>query len=128
MDDRTGERAQSATYFERSDANLPALGLVAIGVATAITASALILWAWASPLARFERPVKPPDLPRPSLQIDAQKDLQRFLQKQRRALDVLEWIDRAKGIARIPVRAAMKQIVRTGLPDWPANSAGGKTR
>ena len=74
--------------------------------------------------------------PEPALQKKPQDDLKRFELEQRMALSGYGWVDRAKGIARIPIEEAMRIVAARGdhaydplepSPTAPsgANQAGG---
>jgi hypothetical protein len=52
----------------------------------------------------------------PGHQTDPQQDLRDKLKADTQANEVLEWVDKDAGIARIPVKDAMKIIVERGLP------------
>lgn len=52
----------------------------------------------------------------PALQRDPRGDHKAFAARQRRAFEELAWVDREKGIARIPVEEAMAIIAERGLP------------
>jgi hypothetical protein len=52
--------------------------------------------------------------PEPTLQTRPQDDLKRFELEQRMALSGYGWVDRANGIARIPVEEAMRLIAARG--------------
>ena len=52
--------------------------------------------------------------PEPALQIKPQDDLKRFELDQRMALSGYGWVDRAKGIARIPIEEAMRIVTARG--------------
>jgi hypothetical protein len=45
--------------------------------------------------------------PAPRLEIDESENLRRYLESERRKIESYEWVDRAHGIARIPVERAM---------------------
>jgi hypothetical protein len=72
--------------------------------------------------------------PAPALQKKPQDDLKRFELEQRMALWGYGWIDRSKGIARIPIEEAMRSVVARGDhaydPPGPSptvpNAAGGQ--
>jgi len=59
----------------------------------------------------------------PGHQTDPQADLRRKNQEDAEANEKLEWIDKAGGIAQIPVKDAMKIIAEKGLPAGPAPAA-----
>jgi hypothetical protein len=63
--------------------------------------------------------------PAPALQISPQADLKQFENEQQAALNGYHWVDRAKGIARIPIEEAMTIIAARGARayDAPAGSA-----
>jgi hypothetical protein len=52
--------------------------------------------------------------PAPELQKKPQDDLKRFELEQRMALSGYGWVDRAKGIARIPIEEAMRITIARG--------------
>jgi hypothetical protein len=56
----------------------------------------------------------------PGHQTDPQADLRKKNQEDSEANEKLEWIDKAGGIAQIPVKDAMKIIAEKGLPAGPA--------
>lgn len=60
---------------------------------------------------------KPPSerrFPQPSLQTSPEQDLAELLLKQRQPLSQYEWIDKTKGLARIPVDRAMEIVIARG--------------
>jgi hypothetical protein len=59
----------------------------------------------------------------PGHQTDPQADLRKKIQEDSEANEKLEWIDKAGGIAQIPVKDAMKIIAEKGLPAGPAPAA-----
>ncbi|KMO29095.1 hypothetical protein VQ03_29565 [Methylobacterium tarhaniae] len=56
----------------------------------------------------------------PALQRDPQGDLARLLADQRRRLDSYAWVDRAQGIARMPVAEAMRRLAERGADAYAA--------
>ena len=52
--------------------------------------------------------------PEPTLQKKPQEDLKRFELEQRMSLSGYGWVDRSKGIARIPIEEAMRVISARG--------------
>ena len=52
--------------------------------------------------------------PEPALQKKPQDDLKRFQLEQRMSLSGYGWVDRSKGIARIPIEEAMRIITARG--------------
>src|SRR5207248_5797139 len=65
--------------------------------------------------------------PEPTLQKNPQEDLKRYEREQRTALSTYGWVDRSKGLARIPIEEAMRLIAAKGdhaydPPDQPAST------
>jgi hypothetical protein len=58
----------------------------------------------------------------PRLQISTAADLDRYLVVEDKRLRTYYWIDKKKGLVHIPIEAAMKKIVRTGIPGYPKAS------
>jgi hypothetical protein len=66
----------------------------------------------------------PSDAPRlltaqPRLQIDPAADLAALRAAQQRILAGYGWVDRGRGVARIPIGQAMRDIAADGIADWP---------
>ena len=91
-----------------------ALGLIALLV---VSAFALILFYphTTSDVTR-KLSINPPG---PRLQTDEWGDLQRFRADEAKRLDTYYWVDKPKGIVHVPIEQAMKQLVATGIPDFP---------
>lgn len=51
------------------------------------------------------------------------EDLAAVRRAEEAELEKLAWVDRAKGIARIPIEEAMKLVAQNGLPHWTAEAA-----
>lgn len=68
---------------------------------------------WLAPLPRIEH-LTPPA--RPRLQAYPHLELQTVLAQEREALHQYQWVDRERGIARIPIERAMEIMANTG-PD-----------
>jgi 7-keto-8-aminopelargonate synthetase-like enzyme len=56
----------------------------------------------------------------PGQKADPQADLRNKIREDSEANEKLEWIDRSKGIAQIPVKDAMKIVAEKGLSAAPA--------
>ncbi|ARP65684.1 hypothetical protein A9K65_021795 [Mesorhizobium sp. WSM1497] len=54
----------------------------------------------------------------PAMQRFPAIDLAAFRDREDKELAKLGWVDRAAGIARIPIGDAMELVARNGLPDW----------
>jgi hypothetical protein len=62
----------------------------------------------------------------PALQRSPEADLAAFREKTGRELATLGWVDRAGGIAHIPIEDAMRLVAEGGLPDRSKDAAGFK--
>lgn len=107
---------------EPSDASPRLVAAMAAGLAVVVVLSALAI-GLAFPGARHG----PSDAPRietarPRLQIDPAADLAAFRAREERELTTPGWIDRARGIARIPIAQAMRDVAAAGIPDWPTDA------
>lgn len=107
------------TGHESSDLAPRTIALFGLGLLVVVVAS-LIVTAWmfdifaarqakedapASPLARRESPAGP------VLQVDAPSDLARLRAEEDATLSTYGWVDRGKGIVRIPIRQAMQALL-----------------
>jgi hypothetical protein len=61
------------------------------------------------PSPMFQKDQRPPE---PTLQLDPKLDLQKFHAQEEHLLTSYGWVDKEKGIARIPVSEAMKLVVQ----------------
>lgn len=68
-------------------------------------------------LARHEQGRKPPE---PRLQEMPFTDIQGLRADEKAILEGYGWVDKAGGIAQIPVSEAIKIVAQKGLPQWPA--------
>lgn len=68
------------------------------------------------PIARGRQGDRVPPLPR--LQTRPAVDLQGFRAAEDAALNAYEWVDRQRGIARVPVSRAIDIVAEKGLPRW----------
>ena len=88
--------------------------LVALGSLGFVAASLLALriyyaWSVQSPIVR-----PPRAFPAPQLQTDPDGDLRRLEAAQRRSLTGYAWVDRERGLVRIPIDRAMDLIAARG--------------
>ena len=54
--------------------------------------------------------------PEPRLQVEPRQDLEALQVRDRRILEGYGWVDRSRGIVRIPVEEALEQVAAQGLP------------
>ena len=112
--------------YEKSDAKTGPLALIAVGVGLLVlVAMTLVAVMWrvmayetvytgelaGSPLA----PMRPPPPP-PRLQITPAQDLYQFRESEHDLLHSYEWVDKDKGVVRIPIDRAIDLLAERGLP------------
>lgn len=113
------EHTNPAVAFEPGDWPLKPIAGIYIGILVLIVISAFVL------IAAY--PTSLPDVnrnltiapPGPRLQTDAEGNLRRFRAEEEKRLSGYSWIDKGKGVVRIPIEEAMKRLVTTGIPDFP---------
>jgi hypothetical protein len=107
------------TDYERSDWNLGPVAMVYAGILVLIVICVFVLIAaYPTSLPDVARS-KRIDPPGPQLQTNPQADLQRFRAEEDQILHGYHWVDREKGLVRIPIEQAMKAIVASGIPGFP---------
>lgn len=91
---------------------------IAAGIVLA-AAAAYLLWRWWGAPSGVEPLGEPnagqlPAIERPQLQAAPQDERAQYFAEKRRLLDSWEWIDRQRGIARIPLEQAMQLMAARG--------------
>lgn len=107
------------TEFEPTDWDLAPVALIYIGVLVLLVISCLVLIvAYPDSLPDVGRAlhINPPG---PHLQTNSEADLQRFRAEEDKQLNGYHWIDKQKGIVRIPIGMAMQKLARTGIEGFP---------
>jgi hypothetical protein len=108
----------------RHEASDVAPSFVIAGLAStlALLLLCMMLAFWLFPNAGIDRRLAfpLPEFPQPRLQVNTRADMDAFLQKEAEQLNSSGWIDRAHGIAHIPIDEAMQRIAEQVIPDWPA--------
>jgi hypothetical protein len=61
--------------------------------------------------------------PEPRLEENERTELRSYADEEQQRLATYDWVDKDKGIVRIPIDRAMELIVQRGLPVRPAGSA-----
>lgn len=79
----------------------------------AVAMVALFFYLKVSAPAALKQPTQH-DFPKPALQASPKEDLARIEFEQRTALSGHAWVDRSKGLARIPIDEAMRIIAARG--------------
>jgi hypothetical protein len=129
MAETAADVSPHATAHEETDVNVRALNtfLICLVVSLLVTGS-LVYWQY----RRFENQAlanDPPPSPRaeervatpgPGLQIDEVSEGRRLVAKQQAELESSAWVSKEEKLVRIPVEKAMEQVVKNGLPKWPA--------
>ena len=113
------EQANPATAFEQADWPLGPVAALYVGVLILIVISAFVLIAaypTLLPDVNRKLSIAPPG---PRLQTDAEGNLRRFRAEEEKRLNGYSWIDKSKGVVRIPIEQAMKKLVTNGIPDFP---------
>jgi hypothetical protein len=65
--------------------------------------------------------------PQPRLEENERNQLRDVIEDQDRKLAVYDWVDKEKGIVKIPIERAMDLIAQRGLPVRPANANAAQT-
>lgn len=102
--------------------------LVGLGLLVALSFGAM--WTFskvlrARSIARDNAPLpvaeanQPRPRPRAALQADPTADMAKFAKEEEAALTSYSWVDRASGVAQIPVERALEIVAERGLPVPP---------
>jgi len=111
--------------FEARDVDASIIGWIAVGVVVSaflIHGGVALTYAYFSrtasrtnePVTFVKQAAKQSTLP--ALQEDPHADLQRLRESEMQILHSYGWVDREKGIVRVPIEEAMKRVVEKGLP------------
>jgi hypothetical protein len=115
LDQRVIRNPESA--YERSDWPMAAIGITVLLVLALLAVAPLVLRAAYSTADTGHRLLAPP--PNPRLQTDPSDDLARLRAEEQTRLTTYGWVDRQKGIVRIPIEEAMKKLVAQGIDGFP---------
>lgn len=66
--------------------------------------------------------------PEPRLEENERTELRSYEDEVQQRLATYDWVDKDKGIVRIPIERAMELIVQRGLPVYPQGNADAKTK
>jgi hypothetical protein len=105
--------------FEPTDWSLKPVAAIYVGLLVLIVICAFVLIAaypTSLPDVNRQLSIAPPG---PRLQTNAARNLQDFRAEEEKRLNGYSWVDRSKGVVRIPIEQAMKKLVTTGIPDFP---------
>lgn len=115
--------------YEHSDVAIrPLLLFLATLAVSLLVVSGIVAWLFSffedqslvndpapAPLAQSSSPT-----PAPLLQVVPRQDLESFRRRELELLSATQWLDRDRGIARIPIDEALSITAENGLPEWPA--------
>jgi len=125
-----GHENREVTY-EREDVNARSSFWFGVWILVIMVAVALLVKPLYNLLAEEEARSQPPaaylpeaeppavEPPGPRLQVHPEADLAAFRSRENEILDGYAWVDKEKGIARIPVEEAMRIVAERGLPAFP---------
>jgi hypothetical protein len=115
-------RENPGIAYEPTDWPLKPIAVTGVGLLVLLVISAFVLiLAYPNTTSDVRRDLRI-DPPGPRLQTDEQADLQRFRAGEEKRLNTYYWVDEPKGIVHVPIEQAMKQLVATGIPDFPRAS------
>ncbi|WP_448192569.1 hypothetical protein [Azospirillum sp. sgz301742] len=107
------------TRVEPSDAPPWVIGFLA-ALAVFVIAAVIVALLVIFPDATRDQPkALTAAMPEPRLQTDPAADMRAYRAEAERTLHSYGWVDRAAGIARIPIDEAMRRVAERGIPDWP---------
>ena len=107
--------------YERTDIESTAIAWLAAGLALFVIATPLLMPLVFPQSLQRRTPLAPPALSAnaPRLEIASGEELRNVEYGQTELVNGYGWIDRGRGLVRIPVRRAMELIARRGLEGWP---------
>ena len=109
---------------EKSDADPRLIGAIALGVATFLVVTPLLLRALYPAAERAGGVAGPlPMPPAPRLQVRPKTDLERLRTYEHGRLETYGWTDRERQIVHIPIERAMGLLANKGLPGWGESPA-----
>jgi hypothetical protein len=89
-------------------------------IATVIVMTLLVLWLFPGRTVDRTIHLPLPHYPRPELQVSPRDDMAAFRAQELQRLNSTGWVDKAHGIAHIPIEDAMREVVDQGVAGWPA--------
>ncbi|MBV8806748.1 MAG: hypothetical protein JO042_16940 [Sinobacteraceae bacterium] len=89
-------------------------------IVSVIALAFLVLWLFSGRIVERTIHLPLPRYPTPELQVTPTEDLVKFRAEHLQRLNSTGWIDKAHGIAHIPIDEAMREVANEGISDWPA--------
>jgi hypothetical protein len=85
---------------------------------------------WLFPMPRTDRTLSTPLrlYSEPRLQTSSREDMQRFRNEEMGELTTYGWVDKAHGVAHLPIDIAMDKIAQRGITDWPTSPKQAKVQ
>jgi hypothetical protein len=117
------QKALPPARHEHSDVGMRFISVGAVTLAISIVSLALLVL-WLFPKATLDRTLQLPlpQFPEPRLQTSPRADMAAFRHAELERLNGAGWIDRARGVAHIPIAVAMRKIVEDEIPGWPGGA------
>jgi hypothetical protein len=132
MSDTDHRPASTDVGYETTDVNPKTLLAWVAGLACMILLSIVVAWVFFDVLAGYARRADPKisplaetekgPPPDPKLIPDEPHDLASVRQEEEQVLDSYGWIDKGRGLIRIPIARAMDLVAKEGLPSRPPPS------
>jgi hypothetical protein len=111
--------SNSDVDYERSDVALRPLLIVALALVVLLGSAPLIILAGYSSTAHdVDRRLRVLP-PAPRLQTHPRVYLDAYLRREQALLDSYGWVDRAGGVARVPIAVEMQRLAEQGIPGFP---------
>jgi hypothetical protein len=126
MDEKPKTEGRPHPGHEASDANTRSVLIFGVVLFVTVVASLLLVDAvfnyftkhqsLGPPLTPYGhvRELPPPGVPR--LEVTPGADMERYREKEEKLLDSYGWVDKERGVVRIPVQRAMDLVLQKGLP------------
>lgn len=114
------EKSLPRARHEPRDVGTAFIGLgVPLVVAVVLLLASLIFELF--PRALLQPVLQPPfpQYAKPQLQPNPRDDMAKFYQQELQQLNGTGWIDKAHGIAHIPIADAMREVAQEGIAGWP---------
>src|SRR5688572_24747566 len=105
------------------------IAILAVSLAVVIGIVAGLFWLFESEAAETDPAPLPlaeenPVTPGPLLQVSPREDLDDMHKREQRQISSSAWVDRDRGVARIPIDRAIALAAERGLPNWPVADTG----
>jgi hypothetical protein len=126
MDEHQAHQVNGKPLHETRDATVRYIIYFGIGMAVSVAAAFLVSWGLLRFLEHHQslgspdsslakgRVLPPPGVPR--LQAYPNQELDDYLAHEKETLNTYGWVDKKKGIVRIPIQRAMNILLQNGLP------------